>query len=746
MAESKIPNELSFSITARTALLLGRENISSSTVAVLELVRNAYDADATEITIRFRKANTTDGTIEIIDNGHGMNWGDIITKWMVIGTNNKQISPYSPKGRRKVGEKGIGRFALDRLSSQTTLETTSRLKSSEPTYRLEINWDKFVNTPKSLQQIKHPIKVIARYQKTGTRILMKGLRDIWTRKDYETLYKNLVVLIPPFEKKLAGFSIIFDCDETPDLSGRVRSPLTEVALFKMKCDLSKDGKAKIVITTRDGSDNKKFRRFKNYRRTWKQLLDSPSGKPVCGSLHFEFYWYLREAPAKSLGISLKQLQDYLEIYGGVRIYRDGFRVKPYGDPGGGGDWLGLNARRVRNPGGVRSKERWVVGENQVAAGVFISSDENPGLKDQTNREGLISNQAFEDMLLFVTKCIDYFETDRQAYERNKKVPEEPETLEQSIQLLKEKYAKDVKNLDDAIDTLSNEKEKQILKEMLQGIISAQEKNVDALAATYDTEQIELISKMQLLQNMATIGIAIASMGHEVLETSRHLLDAVNRIAKRVKELMLLTDEKMEKYLVKLEKQGGTLYSIASFALGHANRDKRTRQKFNPTQIIDNLYNETLLDLCATNSVEVNFFSGNVPDIYAFPYEIESIVMNFVTNSISAFNKRSDTTEAKKIEIETRYSETNRMLEIVASDNGPGIPEGDEKRIFEVYSTKIDKQGKPVGTGIGLVIVKDIVDSHKGKIKVVAHGKRLGGAEFTVSLPVPKERGKKREIK
>lgn len=742
MTKAKIPNTLSFSITARTALLLGRENISSSTVAVLELVRNAYDADATEIVIRFRKASTSDGTIEIIDNGHGMSWEDISTKWMVIGTNNKQVSPYSPKGRRKVGEKGIGRFALDRLASQSILETTSRLKPLEPTYRLEINWDKFVDTPKSLQQIKHPLKVVTRNRKMGTRLLITGLRDTWTRKDYETLYKNLVVLIPPFEKKLAGFSIVFDCDEASDLSGRVQSPLTEVALFKMKCDLRADGVAKIVITTRDGSDDKKFRPFKNYKRTWKQLLDAPVDKPSCGPLHFEFYWYLREGPAMSLGISLRQLQDYLEIYGGVRIYRDGFRVKPYGDPGGGGDWLGLNARRVKNPGGVRSKERWVVGENQVAAGVFISSDKNPELKDQTNREGLISNQAFTDMLSFVTKCIEYFETDRQEYERNKKVPDEPQSLEQSIQLLKDKYTKDVKKLEETIDTLSDDKEKQVLKEMLQGVISSQEENVDALAASYDAEQIEIISKMQLLQNTATIGIAIASMGHEVLETSRHLLDAVNRIAKRMREVMLLVDEKMQKYLAKLEKQGGTLYSIASFALGHANRDKRTRQKFNPDQVINNLYSETLVDLCATNSVDIKFIPGKVPDIFAFPYEIESIVMNFVTNSIAAFNKRTETVEPKLIEIETNYIESSKMLEIISRDNGPGIPEGDENRIFEVYSTKVDKLGKPTGTGLGLVIVKDIVDSHKGRIKVTPNGKRLSGAEFRVSLPVPQQRGKK----
>ena len=173
MAKAKIPNELSFSITARTALLLGRENISSPTVALLELVRNAYDADATEVTIRFRNASKPDGTIEIIDNGHGMDWDDIISKWMIIGTNNKQISPYSPKGRRKVGEKGIGRFALDRLASVTNLETTT-LKKTDNSYRLTINWDKFANTNKSLEEIGHPIEIIENRKETGTKLYLTG--------------------------------------------------------------------------------------------------------------------------------------------------------------------------------------------------------------------------------------------------------------------------------------------------------------------------------------------------------------------------------------------------------------------------------------------------------------------------------------------------------------------------------------------------------------------------------------------
>ena len=134
--------ELTFFIAARTVLLLGRESISSPVVAVLELVKNAYDADANSVIVRFHKASTPEGTIEVSDDGHGMSWEDIKTKWMVIGTDNKQREPISPGGRIRVGEKGIGRFALDRLASQVVLETTPKppeREPAEPTYRLTID-------------------------------------------------------------------------------------------------------------------------------------------------------------------------------------------------------------------------------------------------------------------------------------------------------------------------------------------------------------------------------------------------------------------------------------------------------------------------------------------------------------------------------------------------------------------------------------------------------------------------------
>jgi len=720
-------------------------------VAVLELVKNAYDADANSVIVRFHKASTHEGTIEVSDDGHGMSWEDIKTKWMVIGTDNKQREPISPGGRIRVGEKGIGRFALDRLASQVVLETTPKPpehEPAEPAYRLTIDWDSFVNTDKALHEIPQPAEVLEYREKPGTRLLLRGLRDGWTRRDYERLYRNLVVLVPPFESKLKGFSIRFDCDEAKDISGRVRSPMAKAALFKMRARLDEDNQVRISITTRDGSPGGRLRPFKRYTRTWQELFDILEDQPIqpqCGPLEFEFYFYLRQASAlKGTGITLGQLRDFLDIYGGVRIYRDGFRVKPYGDPGGAGDWLGLSARRVKHPAGVRSRKagRWVIAENQVAASVFVSRQTNPDLRDQTNREGLFDNQAFRDMHSLVLKCIEIFETDRQQYERSR-LPAEPPTVEDTIEEAKQEIIEAVEEFEETLALQPDRPPKVALVDALGQFKEAQVKRLETVSTAYEAERQETISKHQLLQNLATVGIAVSSMGHEVLETSRQIMNAVKRLKKRLVSLMLFSDEKVEQYTGRLHRYGQIMYSVSNFALGHIDRDKRRRQKVNVDSLIQELYDETLLEMCATNEADIELKLGGVPDIYAFPYEVESIVINFVTNSLAAFRRGRTPVADRRIEIETRYDESARQTNIIARDSGPGIPKGDAERIFDIYSTKVDDEGRPIGTGLGLVIVKDIVESHDGTIEVVENGRVLPGAEFVVTLPVPRKRGRRK---
>jgi signal transduction histidine kinase len=738
--------ELSFSITARTAVLLGRESISSSVVAVLELVKNAYDADAQNVRVRFRKASTPEGSIEISDDGHGMSWDDIETKWMVIGTDNKQVKPISPGGRVKVGEKGIGRFALDRLASRVVMETTPEVPPGEPSYRVTIDWDRFVNSSKMLHEIGHPAERLVGRDSPGTRLVLTGLRDRWTDRDYKQLYRSLAVLLPPFGARVKGLSIRFLCDEAPELSGLIRSRMVKAALFSMRAILDKENRVSIAISTRDGSPDGKLRSFKRYRRAWQELFDEPL-QPQCGPLEFVFHFYLREPVAlKGTGVKIDQLRDFLGIYGGFRIYRDGFRVMPYGERGGGGDWLGLSARREKEPAGVKKKgAKWVVGENQVAASVFISRRSNLELRDQTNREGLFANQAFRDMRSFILKCIEIFETDRKQYEMGKPTPEdEVATGADTISAARQEVIDQVEKLQEVLELQPGEAEKAALVGALKDFKEAQIEMLDTLESVYEVEQEETMAKHQLLQNLATVGIAVSSMGHEVLGTSRQIMRTVKQLRKRMVSLTLLSDKKIEEHAGRLHRYAQIMYSVTNFALGHIDRDKRRRQKVDVDYLIQELYSEALREMCATNGAYIELKLGGVPDIYAFPYEVESIVINFVTNSLAAFRRGRTPVAKRRIEIETRYDEAARQILIIARDSGPGIPKGDAERIFDIYSTKVDEAGRPIGSGLGLVIVKDIVESHRGTIQVVPNGRVLPGAEFIVRLPVPLTRGRRKD--
>jgi signal transduction histidine kinase len=731
---------LSFSITARTAILLGRENISSPHLAVLELVKNAYDADAKRVTVRFRKASTNKGTITFIDNGHGMNLDDLERKWMLIGTDNKQTNPISPEGRIKVGEKGIGRFALDRLASEVIVRTTSKYALEEPTYELSINWKKFENTNKELQSIKHPLKILPRSNTGGTRLELSNLRDRWESKDYKNMYRDLSSLIPPYGQKIQGFSINFDCDEAPELSGSLKSPFSEAALYKIRAKLNDKGQVSITITTRDSSENNQFRIFKKYTdRPWSELFDSKNEgipKPECGPIEFVFDFYLRTSKsAKGTGITLGKLRDFLDSFGRIHVYRDGFRIRPYGDRQGG-DWLDLNKRRVRHPAGVQSKKagRWVVAENQIAGALFITRDGNPNLVDQSNRGGIMTNQAFRDMRAFVLKCIEIFETDRKSYELSK-LPSEPESIDEEIDTVKDQLAESIDEIKDIINEQPDSPEKEHLLNVILTYKQDQSEKLESVGHKYKDEKVATITKMQLLQNQATVGIAVSSMGHEILGTSRKVLTATRKLVDRINKIMLIADEQIDVYVKRLRRYSHIIYAVSSFSLSHIGQNKRRRQSVNINNLIDTLNKEMLIDLAKANETQIESILGDLPNISVYPYEIESIVLNFVTNSLSALKRGGIPLSERKIEIETSHDKKNGQIILSVRDSGIGIPLEDTDRIFQLYSTKTDSENRPIGTGLGLLIVKDIVDNYKGKIKVINKGQKLPGAEFIVTLPV-----------
>lgn len=750
--KNNIPNKLSFQISPRTMQMLGRQNVSSPFVAISELVKNAYDADATEVTVRFRHASTEKGKIIIQDNGEGMDLEDLRAKWMVISTDNKLHAPLTTRNRIKVGEKGIGRLGLDRLAKYTTVVTH---RENSGGLMLKIDWTKYERDEGNLQGIEHPLAIVpkARDASSGTTLYLTGLRDKWTNRDYEALYADLSLLVPPFETEVADFSIVFDCDEATELSGPIKSPMAEVAEYKLASELSANGKIHHLLTHRSGE-------VAEDSRQWYEAFDDADKDdvPACGSLYCTLHFYVREASLlREIGIKRAALDSFLKRFQGVRIYRDNFRVKPYGDPSidrGDKDWLRLNERRIQHPAGVGHPiGQWRVAENQVVGNVFITKQNNPKLRDQTNREGLEENQAFYDMRKFVLHGINFLERERQIHyhqerkNRNKeaKVEVKPTitAVRKQLKEQSEQFPKQSNQIKTKIDSLkgtfaeAETPELQKIAESVEKFAAQNEALADELEAAleaaeeeYDEEETE----RRLMIGLATLGIAMAAFGHETSRSINQILGRTNLIVDTLDDLPAEKRKKAQQNLSVLIQNAERIKAWGRYALDRVRSDKRTRRDIPlnetievPLKAFEGMLQRREIAMRLSQS-----WDDDLPPIRAFAMDIEAIIINFLTNAIEALNPTP--LKNRRIFISTAYKSKSKKFEIIFADSGKGIRDDDIDKIWSpLFSTKVDKRGQPIGTGLGLTIVKNIVEEYNGSIEVQGHG-LLGGAEFRIMMP------------
>ncbi|MBE2222336.1 MAG: ATP-binding protein [Anaerolineae bacterium] len=736
MAEQNItpiPSELSFRVSPRTMQMLGRENISSPIISVLELVKNAYDADSTRVEVIFENTSTPDGRIIISDDGEGMNLEDLRDKWMVISTDNKSRSSITAtKKRQKVGEKGIGRLAMDRLARQVVVRTH---RPNSPGIELLIDWDKYEGDKGELNQISHPLHIIPTREDglSGTTLILTNLRDRWTQNDFESLYKDLSLLVAPLTQKVTDFSIYFESSNAPELTGEVTSILTDVAEYTLVSTLDKSGQIHHKLTHRSGD-------IVEDRRGWASAFGlSPGIMPHCGSLQFHLLFYLRDAKSlQDTNIKLSQLRDFLQRYHGVRIYRDAFRVKPYGDPGGDKDWLQLNARYARGRYGVRAESKWRLAEGQVIGTVLITRDENSDLRDQTNREGLIENDAYNDMKKFLLHGIQFLERERQKQVRGEKQKEKsvpaPVPVDESIV--------DIENRLSTISTELREIAKSpslfwadTVNELADSVDKVRLQPLKNLQTTVEEDQLDAEQRQteyQLMVGLSTLGIAITAFGHEIARVINNVQARTRLIAYALGNLPTEANPQVDKDIQVLSESAGQVQAWGKFALDRVRRDKRTRTYININQTIRTLMEEFRLPL-ERDHIQVHLnLSDDVPSFYAFKMDMEAILINFTTNAKEAM--RYEPIQQRKIEVLTHFSAISQEIKLRFADSGCGIRSEDIDLIFDpLFSTRTDDEGNPVGTGMGLTIVKNIVDEYNGSIETIGHGK-LGGAEFNVYLP------------
>lgn len=746
-------DRLPFEIEARVPIQLGRESISSSVVAVSELVKNAYDADADNVKVRFCNIGAAESALVIEDDGDGMDKDLLTNYWLRIGTDYKTgVLRSNFKGRVLTGAKGLGRLGIDRLCHKLILQT--KQAGMDNVLELHVEWQKYENQGQSLSEILHDIYQVSlgaaddyghtftTVESKGTRLIIQGLKDDWNESFLSDLKKELSLLVSPFSG-INDFHVQFQAG-IAELDGFVSATqMLEVADWIIDAELNSD--EQVTVTVR--SDRYK-EEYTDGPHAWKEWIKDRGEHPECGPFKFKMFFITRTTPnLKQINLKRKELQEFLEINQGIRIYRDNFRVRPYGEPTGQGDWLGMGLRRAKRPEGITQKG-WVVGPHQVVGAVFIGRENNPNLEDQTNREGIVEGTGFYNLRVAILKAISCFEeiAHKVAVQHNEPKPsaQAKEDAERAVSDAREKanrLKQRIREVASAIDTESGSNADglhELFKDVDDYTASVEEiaKATENVERVYAEEARALESDKDTLANLASLGILTVCFGHEAKEYSNLAAASAAHLKKSYSDghlpLMPPYDGRFEKYIDILINSTDFIRSFAGFALGNVRLDKRRRTAIKLTDIINTVFKAMEKPLERQNiEVDLSNVSIDIPEVRAFKIDWESILINLLTNSIAAMQK----TPAAKRKISVGLREAEGHVILTFADSGIGLEAETEKRIFEpMFSTRRDRKGNTDGTGMGLAIIKTFVEEHsEGTISVVSPGS-LGGAEFMIKIP------------
>jgi len=405
---------------------LGSQQLKDEITAAIELVKNAYDADATAVRIEFIEVERKK-RLRIQDDGSGMTYEDLHNKWAFLATENKLQESRSPIfKRRRLGQKGVGRFAAEKLGSILLLRT--RTKGESKVRQITFQWDQ-MSGDKELGDYKFDIiekKPKAFEPNHGTYLNICDLRTNWTRNKMEKLRHQLCRLIDP-ETAATDFRIFFF---TPwsELNGELKNPLPGKETHKIDFDIGADGTESVKRTYDSKAHSIK-----------KEELLTSFG-PIKGCLRYF---------GKGLSGSdrARGTDPRADWNVGVRIFLDGCRVRPYGEPGSEGDWLQIYRIRYLRGSRFRLKPHYLEGT------IHITSDDNPKLRDTTGREGLDNNDEYNDFVEYVKdKIVQLSEIVRD------------EELKEERLKTKERYKKAMEPLTAGLNTLRSDQYKKSVDE------------------------------------------------------------------------------------------------------------------------------------------------------------------------------------------------------------------------------------------------------------------------------------------
>jgi signal transduction histidine kinase len=677
---------------ARIIQTIGRDLISNELIAIQELIKNAYDADATAVRLIFEEPLVRgEGAVTLIDNGCGMTFATVRDSWMEPATVAKVRDTLTERGRRVTGEKGIGRFAAARVAQKLTMIT--RPADSEIEIYAEFDWGAFEDQARYLDEIACSWKIRNRPSGTGsgTTLKLEGLNNDWDESEerdihsFSNLRAEISRLVAPLDDDEFTVELVLP-DRFKRLAGKITPP---PVLGRPRYSLEGQMDARGFLDLRYEGPHESGP-ILDAKGTRPQFLLAGGKEPRCGPFQIELKVWDREdleSLADDLGSTVRDIRRDLNAASGINIYRDHFRVLlPQTD------WLRLDLRRVQNP-------TLRLSNNQIVGRVFISADTNPGLKDQTNRQGIVDSPQFEAFRLALIEILSKLEAKRDNFRRAQRVKEDGPGIFQKLQLAPvSEYV---------VKRYPNDAE-------LRSFLQQREK-------TFDEGIGEVQRVLARYRRLATLGQLIDVVLHEGREP-------VSTIGNQVELLRLESgdsaNQKPKKFFTRIhtiERQVEVLKHLFERLSPFSGR-KRGR----PTNVVIEEVISNVFDLMHTELEKMKIEKSlphSTTNIIADSSELQTMVLNLLTNSLYWLEKvPSD----RKIEVRVNHVESY-IAEIVFSDSGPGIPEDSRDRVFDPYFSL-----KPDGVGLGLTIAGETAAEYNGSLELLEKGP-LPGATFRIRL-------------
>jgi signal transduction histidine kinase len=726
--------EVRFSVDAGIINRLGKELVGKHETAVSELVKNAYDADATEVNLIFENAWNPGGILIIDDNGYGMSQSQLVNGFMRLSSSDKIHNPISDKYKRKrAGKKGIGRFATQRLGDRLIIITQT--KNSQDALKIVINWNDFL-TDKDLVTISNKIEFIPKDKKEGTTLIIEGLREGWSDAMIKRIYRYTSELLQPFplskkkteEDKLSedpGFKSYYFRKDGKEFTPVIdeEKAIFQHALAEIEGYVLNDGQGCWALK----SDKLDFpQEVYGIGNNSKDKEDTTTHFNLIKGVHFKAYYFIYEASLFSPG-TFTFIRDLSYDKGGIKLYRNGFRVLPYGEQGD--DWLGLDKSNNRSI---------VLGPhmNRSFFGFVELDDPDGNFEETSSREGLIENKYLDELVSFVYRSIvsavikvselrgKKATASQKGFRRQQETP--TEIVDRGIEEIQDFFNTDDNSSNggdnQSSDYEKRERAKQIFDELKQAR-DEEKKNTQSL-----------IDEINMLRILAGLGLVIGEFVHEVQRFLPGFDADIKFLKNAVKDYK---DVYARTELLETNVKSFTSYT-AYFDTAISRNVHRELEPIELRDVVRSFESVIKNDL-KRSDIEIVSPIFNGYDLFTIPMhpsEWASILFNLYTNSKKAIKRAKSN---GKILIKCGKDDNTVFLEF--SDNGDGISKASEEDIFNAFYTTstasnhtIDDVTALTGTGLGLKIVKDIIEFYNGEIYVTIPEE---GYKTTIRIEIPK---------